>query len=367
MDKIVGVGKERIGKDGKKRILVYWRPAKGKAKIFRWVQAETRSDAHYKRQDLMAKYDGNANGSSLPADFGRAQEELKRTLEADGRPKKTIDLYDGTFTRLFIDFKKVYETKHKVVITSPLQIDSSYIHEFKDYFSVDLDRKDGWRAELIRVKSIIKKLKVKKLCTKELLYDTREELPTPESNEVPYEDMSKDLLDKLLVHIKRDRPDYYKPIYFMRLTGRRPQEVTFYEKRDVRGGAANPQELHIRKEIAKSKRNVSNIIYLHKSPKIQGLIRDALRGNDTKWLFPNRCGRRCQDSGIYKYLIEVSEEILKRKISARFFRKRHFTKKIPMSPKDALAIAGSTDIKVALRHYAQTDPESQAKVLEKDD
>ena len=33
MDKIVGVGRERIGKDGKKRILVYWRPAKGKDKI----------------------------------------------------------------------------------------------------------------------------------------------------------------------------------------------------------------------------------------------------------------------------------------------------------------------------------------------
>ena len=174
MDKIVGVGRERIGKDGKKRILVYWRPAKGKNKVFRWVEAETRLDAHYKRQELMKCYDGGVNNSSLPADFSRAREELKRTLEADGRPKTTIDLYDGTFIRLFVDFKKVYEAKHKVVITNPLQIDSSYIHEFKDYFSVDLNRKDGWRAELIRLKSIINKLKVKKLCTKELLYDTRE-------------------------------------------------------------------------------------------------------------------------------------------------------------------------------------------------
>jgi len=97
----------------------------------------------------MAGYDGSANGSGLPADFGKALEELKRTLEGDNRPKKTVQLYTGTFNRVFVDFKKVYETKHRISITSLSQIESSYVHEYKDFYTIDLKRK--WRAEIIRI------------------------------------------------------------------------------------------------------------------------------------------------------------------------------------------------------------------------
>ena len=372
MDKIVGVGKERIDKNGKKHILVYWRPAKGSDKVFRWVQAETRLEAHYKRQELIAGYDGSSNGSGLAADFGKAREELKRTLTADKRPKKTIQLYDGTFARLFIDFKEVHETKHKIVITSPLQLDSSYVHEYKDHFCVDLGKENGWRAELIRIKSILKKLKVKKFCSKNLLYDVREELPTPQSNTVSYRDIPDSILLKLIASIKPIRRDYWRIYYYMYLTGRRPTESTFYERRDVPGSPIDPKELHIRREITKTKKD--SIIYLQGD--LKALIMDALRGNNTKWLFPNRHGRKCQKDGIYKWFKKYNKKWFKEEeyegidgkdfyITPKHFRKRFHTKKIPLSMKDAMAISGLKDTRVAMEHYAYSTPEGQAKILAK--
>jgi len=370
MDKIVGVGRERIDKNGKKRILVYWRPAKGTDKVFRWVEAETRLDAHYKRQELMADYNGTTNGSGSPTDFGKAREELRRTLDADGRPKKTIQLYDGTFARLFIDFKKVHEVKHKVVITSPLQLDSSYIHEYKDYFCVDLGKKNGWRAELIKIKSILKKLKVKKICSKGLLYDVREELPTPGSNTVPYRDILDTILLKLIASIKAVRRDYWRIYYYMYLTGRRPTESTLYERTDVIGGPIDPKELRIRKEITKTKKD--SMIYLQ--GELKTLIMDALRGNNTKWLFPNRHGRKCQKDGIYKWFKSYSRKWFKGQgyegiygkdfyITPKHFRKRFHTKKIPISVKDAMSISGLKDVRVAMEYYNYTTQDGQAKIL----
>lgn len=359
MDKIVGVGRERIGKDGKKRILVYWRPAKGMAKVFRWVEAETRLDAHYKRQKLIAGYDGSDNDSSLPADFSKALEELKRTLEGDNRPKKTVQLYTGTFNRVFVDFKKVYEAKHRVSITSLFQIEASYIHEFKDYYTIDLKRK--WRAEIIRIKSILTKLRMKKFIEKDLLYDVREELHTPTSEPLPYLNIPDTELEKIFSYIKQHRIDYYRPYRYMYLTGRRPGETSLYEKRDVIPTITDPEELHIRKEITKTKKD--SVIYL--TGELKTLIQDSLRGNSTKWLFPNRHNRKCWKDGLYKYLRRVSKKVIGVQISPRYFRKRFHTKKIPISMRDAMSISGLKDTRVAMEHYAYSTPEGQAKILAK--
>lgn len=362
MAKIIGVGKERVGKrDGKRRFLVYWTPARGKAKVFRWVQAETRMDAYHIRQQLMAGYDGTTTNSSpaVPTDFDGALEELRRTLKGDNRPIKTVQLYEGTFNRVFVDFKKVYEAKHKTTTTSLFQIDASYFHEYKDYYTIDLKRK--WRAEIIRLKSILTKLRMKKLCNKELLYDVREELHTPTSEPMPYLNISEAVLDKGFAYIKRHRIDYYRPYRYMYLTGRRPGETSLYEKRDVFPSITDPQELHIRKEITKTKRD--SVIYL--TGELKTLIQDALRGNSTKWLFPNRHNRKCWKDGLYKYLCRVSKKVMGVQISPRYFRKRFHTTKIPISMKDAMAVSGLKDTRVAMEHYAYSTREGQAKILAK--
>lgn len=361
MGKIVGVTKKprRGKKDGKLYWHIYWTPCRGSRKIYRWVQADTRSDASDIRQDLMAEYKGKGNDAGLPTDFYKALEELERTMRGDGRPTKTIKLYQGTFKRVFEDFKNLYEAKHKKQIASLLQLDSSYFHEYKDWFVLDLGRTRGWRDELIRIKAILSKLRMKKLCRRELLYDVREELPTPSSNTVPYHDIPDSILDKLLAYIKKDRYDYYKPILYMYLTGRRPRETTLYLKDDVVGGVVDPRELRIRREITKTKRD--SVIYLQ--GKLKDLIMDTLRNNRTKWLFPNRHGRRCSVDKLYQYLKKTSKEVIGIELTPKYFRKRFHTKMIPISMKDAMSISGLKDVRVAMEHYDYTTPYGQGKIL----
>lgn len=363
MAKISGVAEHPVtGKrDGLRHWRVYWTPYKGSNKIYRWVQANTRLDAYYKRQQLMAEYDGKIKGSALSTDFGMMLTELKKSLDSDKVSVKNKQQHEKIFNRVFGDFKKIYEAKHGVSVTNLFKIDYSYFIEYKDYFMLILKRERGWHNELIRIKSMLNRLRRKKLCSRELVYDCREELPTPPSNTVPYQDTPNSELEKLFSYIKKDRYDYYKPNRYMYFTGRRPRETTLYLKSDIVGGAVDPKELRIRKEITKTKRD--GVIYLQ--GEIKDLIKEAMRNNKAKWLFPNRHGRRCSVDKLYEYLKRTSKEVIGIEITPKYFRKRFHTKKIPISMKDAMSISGLKDVRVAMEHYDYTTPEGQAKILDK--
>jgi len=263
------------------------------------------------------------------------------------------------------EFKKIYEAKHNREIINLSQIDYSYFVEYKDYFILKLKREKGWHNELIRIKSMLNHLRKKKFCSRELVLDVREELPTPASNTVPYRDISDTDLQKLFAYIKKNRHDYYLPYCYMFLTGRRPKETTLYSPADVEGGAVDPILLRIRGEITKTK--TDSIIYLKSDEKgleeLQSVIREAMRGNNTKWLFRNRHGRRCAVDKLYQYLKKTSEEIIKVAITPKYFRKRFHTKNISKDMKNAMSLSGLKDTKVAMKHYAYISPEGQAKVL----
>jgi len=202
---------------------------------------------------------------------------------------------------------------------------------------------------------------MKKSIKKELLYDVREEMPTLTSEPLPYINLPVTDLDKLFSYIKQHRIDYYRPYRYMYLTGRRPGETCLYEKTDVIPTTIEPKELHIRKEITKTRRD--SVIYL--TGELKTLIQDSLRGNSTKWLFPNRKNRKCWNDGVYKYLRRVSERVIGAQLSPRYFRKRFHTTKIPISMRDAMSISGLKDTRVAMEHYAYSTPEGQAKILAK--
>ena len=362
MAKISGVAsKPRVGKrNGKLYWKVYWTPCKGAKKIYDRVEAGTKRDAYYKLEKLKAQRQGGEYNAEL-SDFGIMLQELERSLVADGRPIKTRQQYAKVFNRVFGDFKKIYEARHKVSITGLHQIDYTYFIEYKDYFKVDLSRERGWHNELIRIKSLLNHLRRKKFCGRPLVYDVREELPTPPSNTVPYKNIADTDLEKLFAYIKKDRYDYYKPLRYIYLTGRRPGETTRYLKEDVVGGAAEPRELHIRAEITKTKR--AGVLYIKND--LLPLIRDALRGNNTIWLFPNRHNRRCAVDKLYQYLKKTSKEVMGAEITPKYFRKRYHTKYMPKDMKNAMAVSGLKDVKVAMTHYNYSSAEGQANVLEK--
>jgi len=367
MTKIIGVAKKPIL--GKRDNLLHWRifwtPCRGAKKTYRWVIAQTRMDAYHQLKQLMTEHSAKVNELGSLTGFGLMRDELKNCLNSDNRPKKTIQQYEKVFNRVFVEFKAIYEEKHKVSVTSLSQIDYSYFVEFKDYFMLKLKRDKGWHNELIRIKSMLNHLRRKKFCSRELVYDVREELPTPPSNTVPYQDISDTDLQKLFTYIKKDNPDYYLPYRYMYLTGRRPRETASYAPTDVEGGIIDPTLLRIRKEITKTR--TDGILYLKSNEKgleeLQSIIKEALRGNDTDRLFRNRHGRKCSVDKLYQYLKKTSKEVIKVAITPKYFRKRFHTKNISKDMKSAMAISGLKDTKVAMKHYAYTSPEGQAKVL----
>ncbi len=349
-----------------KRYEISWRPYRGASRVFRNIEASSFSEASYKRQQVMAEYNKEFGVLSndkerLSASFAEMLEAVKRNLSGDKRAKKTISEYGHTFWRLFRDFKEIYEKKHNVTIENLKQIDYSYFVEYKNYYTLDLNRASGWRAELIRMKSVMNHLRRLKHCDKQLVYDIREEFPTPAGNSRNYQNIPDSTLDKLFAYIRQDRSDYYKPIRFMYLTGRRETETTYYKKTDVERNGFEPIKLHIRAEITKTK--TAGKIDL--SGELARLIRESYHNNKSEWLFPNRHGRRCQTSGIYKYLCETSKQVIGIKFSPHYLRKNFHTKKIPISMHDAMAISGLKDVNVAMKHYSFSTPEGQAKILDK--
>lgn len=232
---------------------------------------------------------------------------------------------------------------------------ADYFIEYKNYYCLDLKRPKGWRAEVIIVKSLLNHLRRLKYCSKELVYDVREELPTPRGTKRAYPELYDTQMDELFAYIKKNRYDYYRPIRYMALTGRRVGETTLYKKDDVILKGLEPIRLQIRPEITKTRRG--SVIF--PQGELSDLIKETLRNNNTKWLFPNRKDRKCWKDGIYKYLKRVSEKVIGMAITPHYLRKRFLTKNIPISMKDAMAISGLEDTKVAMEHYAYTTPEGQ--------
>jgi hypothetical protein len=369
MGKITGVAKKPIAgkRDGLLHWRVYWTPYKGAEKLNRWIVAPTRLDASHELKKLMATYGGKVKDSGLPSDFGLMLTELKKSLNSDIRHTKTVQQYEKVFNRVFVDFKVIYEAEHKVSIASLPQIDYTYFVEYKDYFMLKLKRERGWHNELIRIKSMLNHLRRKKFCSRELVYDVREELETPPSNTVPYRDIPESTLDKLFAYIRKDRPDYYLPYRYMFLTGRRPRETTLYERTDVEGGVVDPILLRVRAEITKTK--TDGEVHLKSKEKgleeLQSVIREALRGNNRKWLFRNRHNRRCAVDKLYQYLKETSKNIIGVTVTPKYFRKWHHTNRMKKDMKNTMALSGLKDVKVAMMHYNYSSAEGQAKVLAK--
>lgn len=370
MGKITGVAKKPniyiSKKDGAKTIRwkVYWTPYSGaEKKIYSWVESPTRQEAFYERQKLIAKQTERLIASdSPPDDFSKMLQTLLSNIEADGKSKKYVSRHRDTFQRLYRDFKAKYEEKHNTKITDLRQLDSGYFAEYQNYFVNELKRPKGWRVEVIILKNQLKRLRRFKFCDRDLVEDVKESLPTPEGIGREYAKLSQDEMDKLFTYIKKNRPDYYRPIRFMYLTGRRLTETTLFQKNDLdHDGNRLPITLRPKPKNTKTKRK--SVIYLR--GELKPLITDALQNNKTEWLFINRQGHKCGRDRIYKYLARASEKVLKKHINPHYFRHRFHQENMSISMKDAMAISGLTSVSVAMKYYDDTSAERQAIILEK--
>lgn len=315
-------------------------------------------DLTEKRKELESPFE---NTERLSANFSQAWEKLNASLLADNLPPKTVHHYKKTFGRIFDDFRnKAYPH-----IQSFNQLRLSFFEEYKSYYVNDLARPRGWRAELGYVKTIIGRLYRLGYCSKELL-ESLKELKKPQANKKDYPNIPASKIKELLQSIKQEGSAYYCPIYFMCRTGRRVNEVTLIERKDVEWQGLRPTKINIRAETTKMK-VTAPLVRL--DPELEQIVKESYNINSSRktvFLFPNRLGRKCSPDKLREYLKEKSEKIIGVEITPHYFRHRFLTEcgkaGVPMI--DVMSISGIKDVDVVVRFYSHNTEEGLSKVLE---
>lgn len=330
------------------------------------INASSLKEAYNKRLEEMVAKRKQASlllGSEerFRAGFSDAWGKLHADLLADHLPRKTLLRYARTYKRLFRDFRALKYPQVK----NFEQLNLPYFREFRNYYVNDLQRPRGLRAELIIVKAIMRRLYTLGYCSKELI-EVLQEIKRPKAIKKEYVATTAAQIKDLFRTIKRERLDYYFPLYFISRTGRRISETTLIEKKDVEFRGLKPVRLNIRAETTKIKQN-SPLCKLDRD--LEQLISEAYKkslGHRQPYLFLNRRGRRCKPDRVRIYLREVSKATIGVEITPHYFRHRFLTEcgKANVPLVDVMAICGIKDVDVLVKYYSHSTDDGQAKVLE---
>jgi integrase len=289
-------------------------------------------------------------------------EGISSGLLGERKPRKTYLHYQKTYWRMFNDFRNLKFTH----LQNPNQLTLAFFEEYKNYYCNELNRPKGLRAELIYVKAIMKRMYSLGFCTEKIIEDLAKYIKKPKPNKKEYPEISSTKINELLAFIKKDRPDYYRPIYFMKRTGRRIEETTLIERRDVVWNGIKPIKINIRAETTKTK-EYSPLEKLDSD--LEVFISQAYKESSkhkAPYLFLTKRGKKINQRRICEYLKMVSKEIIGVKITNHYFRHRYWVEcgknNVPIA--DAMAISGNKDSDVVIVFYTHSTNEGLAKVLE---
>ena len=360
MKRYPGVKETKSGK-----YQINFRLNKGGERFWDTLQASSMREAYGKRAELITqKLKGlqtpEAEKLRLTADFSNVWQGLSSGII--GMPKKAYQRYEKIFWRVFRDFRDL-KFPH---VQNPSQLTLAFFEEYKNYYSNELGRPKGLRAELIYVKSIMKKMYKLGYCSEKIIKDIAEHIKKPKPNKKQYLEITNTKINELLSFIKQDRPDYYRPIYFMKRTGRRVEETTLIERRDVIWDGINPVKINIRAETTKT----DEYAPLAKLDSELELFINQAHKDSSKhkapYLFLTKRGKKFNQRRICEYLKEVSEKIAGIKITNHYFRHRYWVEcgknNVPIV--DAMAISGNKDPDVVINFYSHSTNDGLAKVLE---
>ncbi|MEW6008173.1 MAG: site-specific integrase [Candidatus Omnitrophota bacterium] len=353
----------RMTGPGKYELAYY--PYKGaKEKKYKTDNFKTAKQASDKRLELIAE---SRKASSVPAevrsrlnaDFAYAWERLEIDLSA--LPRKTILHCKRTYNRMFYDFRlRMFPS-----IKGPKEAEYTFFNEYKNFYCNTLDRAKGWRAEITYMKIIMNRLRRLGFCTKEIIEELKQ-MKRPQAVIPDYPIISSAKIAMLLDFIRHDRLDIYKATYFMKRTGRRVEETTLIERRDVEWDGLRLVRINIRPETTKNKKPAPLDIF---DDELENFIRQAYKESsrhNAPYLFLSRRYKKLNQRRICDYLKKVSENIIGVKITPHYFRRRFCTECVRegVSYKDIMAICGLRDIKVLVKYYDQGSFEGKNRALE---
>jgi integrase len=354
-----------VRETGPDRYELSYYPYKGaKKKKYKTVDAKSAKKASDKRDELVVSV---KKDSDVPfdvkdrpyVDFDFARKRLEADLSASTR--KTILRCLGVFDRLFYAFRSEMfpSVKHPANLSLP------FFQEYKNYYCKTLNRVKGWRSEITFVKIIISRLYKLGFCSKDIVEQLKN-IKRPEANIPDYVHISNTKISQILHDIKSKRPDLHRVLLFLKRTGRRIEEVTLIEKKDVVWDGFKLVRINIRPETTKSKKPAPLDVF---DDELESLIRQAYiesSKHKSPYLFLNRQHKKVNQKRVCENLKKVSKQILGAEITPHYFRKRFCTEcvKAGVSYKDIMAITGHRDIQVLIRHYDHGSVVGKRKALE---
>jgi len=362
MKRYVGIKETKAG-----NYQVNFRLSKGGRRFWETVEANSMQEASNKRAEMIVRKQKEletpeAEKLRLTSGFSDVWEGINDGLLGERKPRKTLLHYQKVFWRMFGEFRSLKFP----YIQNPSQLTLAFFEQYKSYYSNELNRPKGLRGELIYVKAIMKRMYKLGFCSEKIIKDIAEHIKKPRPNKKQYPEISNSKINELLAFIKQDRPEYYRPVYFMKRTGRRVEETTLIERRDVIWEGIKPVKINIRAEITKT----DEYAPLNKlDSELESFISQAYKESakhKAPYLFLTKRGKKLYQHRICDYLKEVSEKIVGVKITNHYFRHRYWVEcgknNVPIV--DAMAISGNKDPDVVIAFYSHSTSEGLAKVLE---
>ena len=363
MKKYIGI-KEIIAGE---KYQVNFRITKGGQRFWETVKACSKQEAFNLKAEIITQklkelQTPEAEKLRLTTDFSRVWDEINEGLTGERKSRKASLHYQKTFWRMFEDFRKLKFP----YIQNPNQLSLAFFEQYKNYYCNELNRPKGLRAELIYVKAIMKRMYKLGYCSEKIIKDIAEHIKKPKPNKKQYPEIANSKINELLTFIKKDRPDYYRPIYFMKRTGRRVEETTLIERRDVVWKGIKPIKINIRAETTKT----DEYAPLEKlDSELETFVNRAYKESSkhkAPYLFLTKRGKKFNQRRICEYLKKVGDKIVKEKITNHFWRHRYWVEcgknNVPIV--DAMAISGNKDPDVVLTFYSHSTSEGLSKVLE---
>ena len=201
-------------------------------------------------------------------------------------------------------------------------------------------------------------------CGKEVIEQLKY-MRKPRQNKKEYPSISTSKIRTLLSFIKTDKIDYYYPIYFMCRTGRRVNETTLIERKDIIWDGIKPIRINVRAETTKTKQYAPLTNF---DNGIEQVVIDSNRASikqGSRYLFSNRLGRKCTPDKLREYLKKMSRKVIGVAITPHYFRHRFLTEcgkaNVPMV--DVMAVAGIKDIEVVIKHYSHSTDKGLTQVF----
>ena len=318
------------------------------------LTASSKKQAEYQRAILIG---GNVVVDD-PGSIADVKKALEIKLQADNLSPQTQKNYLYVWNNCMNVLSKHYPN-----VASLNQLTKEMMERYKQWVVVDKGRSTGWRDELTKMRTIIRKLIDIGLCDKRI-YEVLLLQKKPKKKNKLYKDISRQQMKDILSYIEKDRPDYYGIILIIMQYGmRRGQAVSIKRGNIKTGDFGRPIEFSC--EPRDTKTGIPHVLPVV-DPKLANVMKKYLMdGKKTTYLFPNRNNNKHHANHFTTYISKTSEEVLGIHLSPHDFRHSFVTnrRKEGHADEDIMAITGHTDVD-SLAIYSHRTTDGTKKVLD---